>query len=79
LVGGLSALTMTSDERRMRRRAEELRLRDRLEEAERRVRRAGNMQDYLKRMQMGERIDKVEDEVREVARRAKRYARQAAR
>ncbi|MDB5333646.1 MAG: putative rane protein, partial [Phycisphaerales bacterium] len=76
LVGGLSALTMTSDERRMRRRAEELRLRDRLEEAERRVRRAGNVQDYLKRMQMGERIDKVEDEVREVARRAKRYARQ---
>ncbi|HWE94511.1 MAG TPA: YihY/virulence factor BrkB family protein [Tepidisphaeraceae bacterium] len=79
LVGGLSALTMTSDERRMRRRAEELRLRDRLDEAERRVRRAGNVQDYLKRMQMGERIDKVEDEVREVARRADRYARHNAR
>jgi membrane protein len=75
LVGGLGALTMTSDERRMRRRAEELRLRDRLEEAERRVRRAGKMQDYLKRMQTGERIDHVEDELREVARRVERHGR----
>jgi membrane protein len=78
LVGGLSALTMTSEERRMRRRAQELRLRDRLEEAERRVRRAGKVQDYLKRMAMGERIDQVEEEVREIARRVDRHGRRVA-
>lgn len=72
LVGGLGAWGMTSDERKIRARLEELRARDRLAEAERHMHRAAKVHDLLERMNVNERLDAVQDRINRIAADAKK-------
>ncbi|HZL38625.1 MAG TPA: YihY/virulence factor BrkB family protein [Tepidisphaeraceae bacterium] len=75
LAGALGARAMTSEENRMRARLEELGARDRLAEAERRMRRATHLHNLLEKMNVKERLDAVEDRIQTIARQTQRQRR----
>ena len=68
-LGGLSAMLLTSEERKIRTRPATA-LRDRLVEAERHMQRAAKVHDLLEKMSVAKRLDNVTERINETLRRA---------